>query len=234
MSKTNPSPRYFPSLDQGEEVDLSPRIVERIALVLGGIDPSFLDSRENQTVSKSRTIQQIRFESGSKNVSPSRALLDDHRYLLWPQFPVDESDFESLWKNSRSIAGGQESSVLVQHVRWLRKLDLNFDDNSFRTESDTRYLLSTPELSSRILFFLFRTALRHIERDATISAPTSPKLSRIRRIMIRLGIASPPAVPLVFFPETMLQEAEAYVETSMKLGRVIRAAVKRSRRARAQ
>lgn len=234
MTQIKPAPLYFPTLGVSDQADLSPQVIERISLVLAGIDPALLELPGNASPSKTRTIQQVRFEMSPPTLSPSGAMVNDHRYLLWSQFPIEKQEFIKLWKGSRTVAGGQESTELIQHVHWLKKLDANFDETSFKSESDAKYQASLPDLSPRILFFLFRTAVRRIERDAMKPMPAPAKQSRIGMLIQKLVKTAGPPTPLVYFPESMLRETEAYVETAMKLGRVLRIANARARRSRAQ
>jgi hypothetical protein len=219
--------------EQWEQIDRSPDVVERLALVLAGIDPVIQSDEAKHRGKRLQNLHQLRCDGGLDRISPSQALANDHRLLLWPCLQTSESQFAALWKQSRTIAGGQDSTLLIKQVHWLKKLNIAASNAAIGKASESVDLPKLVELSPKILFYLFRTAIRHIDRDCNALPPPPAPVSFSNRLLTTLGVQQQPKPPLVYFPSSILRETESYLETSLSLARVLVYARQHLRRRRA-
>lgn len=219
--------------EQWEQIDRSPDVVERLALVLAGVDPTVQSDETKHRGKRLRNLHQLRCDSGLDRISPSQALASDHRLLLWPCLQTSETQFADLWKQSRTIAGGQDSTLLIKQVHWLKKLNIAASNPAIGKASESIDLPKLVELSPKILFYLFRTAIRHIDRDCNALPPPPTPVPLSSRLLNALSRQPKPKQPLIYFPTSILRETESYLETSLSLARVLVFAKQHLRRRRA-
>tara|TARA_R110002111_G_scaffold15925_1_gene41135 strand:- start:550 stop:1242 length:693 start_codon:yes stop_codon:yes gene_type:complete len=221
--------------DRWESPDLSPEIVEPLALVLAGLDPAILRPNSDNSKSRPRTrnIHELRCDNSLHRISPTRSLANDHRCVLWPCFRQSEKAFAEMWQNSRTVAGAQDATVLIKQVQWLKKMRLTASDHSLALATESIDTLELVKTSPKILFYLFRNAIRHLDRDCShpVPVPSTPSLGN--RLMQKFSKQSQPATPVVYFAPSILRETESYLETSLKLGRMLDFASRKLRRERA-
>ena len=240
---SQPEPVYFPipenltargfSEDSWQQIDMSPEVVERLALVLAGINPIVLVDFQNKHGSEGRNIHQLRCDSGLKRVSPSRELANDHRCVLWPCLQTSEKSFGELWHQSRSVAGGQDSTLLIKQVHWLKRINMAASDAALSKATESIDLSELVQMSPKILFFLFRSAIRHIDRDCNQTPPVTDAPTLKSRIMQKLAGRTADQPPAIYFPASILRETEIYLETSLTVARVLKFANQHLRQHRA-
>ncbi|KAA1259955.1 hypothetical protein LF1_24930 [Rubripirellula obstinata] len=204
-----------------EHLDLSPEVVERLALVLSGINPIVLTDLPNKRGGSPRNIHQLRCDGSLGRVSPSRELANDHRCVLWPFFRTNEKSFAELWQNSRSVAGGQDSTLLIKQVHWLKKINMAAPDAALAKAIDTIDVNELVKMSPKILFFLFRTAIRHIDRDCNQKPPQAAVPSLQTRLLQKISGKKAADTPAIYFPSSILRETESYLETSLTVARIL-------------
>lgn len=229
---------WYPEWKFGEPTNIPPRLIERLSLVLAGIDPSIIDtissSQANHLSSGQRqaTIQQLSLDPSTPHVSPSKLLSAPHRRILRPYYSVDQKQFAELWQASKTVAGGQDSTELIKAVHWLKKVAID-EKKSLENEVNRERALSAPKLAPKLLFYLFHNAVRRIERESHRVPPSTETPSLILRLLDRARLRPLPNVPTIYFPDTILHEAETYLISSIKLGKVLEFASQIQRRQRA-
>ncbi|MEP0343454.1 hypothetical protein [Rhodopirellula bahusiensis] len=150
-----------------------------------------------------------------------------------PYYGGSDEDFKKLWAESKLVSGGQASTELIKQVNWLKKVKLDELARAFVQPSDQYLAAAMPSLAPKALFYLYRSAVRHIERSAWELPPPLIKVSLVSRLMQKLGVEGPPPPPAVFLPDSILRETESYLVNAIKLGRVLRLQKKASHRERA-
>jgi hypothetical protein len=233
VSQKSLLPVYFPPVEEGTADDLSPGRVERLTLVLAGLDPAILKTMKAVDGVQSRTLEQLRRDSDVRKISPASSLAQDHRYLLSPFYTLSNDAFKELWLESKSVSGGQESTDLIKHVNWLKKVLVTETTGAFVKPVDEEFCSEMPKFAPKVLFYLYRSAVRHIDKKAWELPPPLKEVSTVSRLLGKLGFARPPAAPAIYLPDPILSEAESYLVNGIKLGRVLRIAQKMARRARA-
>ena len=238
-----PKPIHFPipenltssnfSEDPWQQIDLSPEVVERLTLILAGINPIVLVDCENKRGGKPRNLHQLRCDSALQRVSPSKELASDHRCLLWPCLQTSEKSFAELWHQSRTVAGGQDSTLLIKQVHWLKRINLAAGDAALSKATESIDLGELVQIAPKILFFLFRSAIRHIDRDCNQPPPITETPSLKSRLLQKLSGRTPSEQPAIYFPASILRETETYLETSLTVARVLVFANQHLRRHRA-
>jgi len=213
-------------------------MIERLSLVLAGVDPDAIEvlagnqSKRTPDILRRSSIAQLSLNPEIKQVSPSKMLLNEHRRILAPYYAVDAEKFAQLWHDSKLVAGGQESTELIKAVHWLKKTTLD-EKGGLTNDGDLEKAIATPKLAPKMLFYLFHTATRRIQRESHKTPPSTKPLSLPQRVLCRLGLRETIDESPIYIPDEILHESENYLVNAIKLGKVLQFVSQNERRQRA-
>ncbi|MEM9367335.1 MAG: hypothetical protein AAGD07_15185 [Planctomycetota bacterium] len=221
MDRQELQPRLFPSFDHESDPDLSPEVVTRVILALAGIDPAILKASTPRVTHRGQTIDELRSDPAGKKCRPSAALAQDHRYALSPRGAMTADQFVNVWQDSRHLAGAQESTEVIKLARWINHLRIAPEQSAFVKPTDQQHCADLWECSPKVLFYLFRSATKRIDRDSKTKPVQELTQSILLKLMCRVGLAKRPDVPVVHMTDAMIVEAESYLLGAFKIWKVL-------------
>jgi hypothetical protein len=221
-TKAYVKPTFLPHVADERMPKVPEGTVETLAFILGGVDPS---ERLNPSRVRSN-LRQLIADLNVKRVSSSSLLRDDHLMILSPRFDFGEIDFESVWQDAKNVSTGQESTEFLKLVRLLQRLQLDEAGTELRSSKNAETIKLLHAFSHKLLYRVYRTAVRHIEEIAKRPLPSVSEpwygslLTRIRERRSKVS-------PSVSIDEELLAEAQQYLENAIKIGRLLHVTIRK-------
>lgn len=216
MRETTYAPKYLPRLINDREPMIAEGVVERLAFVLAGIEPT---ERERSDLS-GRTLKQLVPDSSVQRIGSSSSLRDDHQYILSFKYDFSKVDFDELWQEAKVVPTGQASTEFLKLAKSMHRFPIDTEGTELRQSKNAELIRQVQEHAPMLLYRSYRTAVRHIEEacQRPVSVPEAPFHTKL---LERLGLKKKVAEPVVI-DDDILKEAKTYLEDVIRLGRFLR------------
>ncbi len=215
-------PQFLPRLVDEKEPIIAGDLIETLAFVLSGIDPV----ERNNDAYANLDLRQLVADPSVKRIGPNSAMRQDYQFILHPKFDFTKTDFEEIWQDAKDIPSGQEATEFLKLAKQLHRLEMDSDGTELRSSKNSEVIQQIRENAHRLLHRIHRTAVRHIEEKlkTPMRAPSRPWYFPILS-RLGLGKSAPPAS--VHIDADIRDEISKYLDDIIKLGRVLRANVRR-------
>ena len=228
----NPRHNYFPFLDANRAPKWDRQMLDVLAFVLSGVDPA---KRVDPETANSEVTLSALYREPSARISPTKALMEDHWYVLAHLHPSEFQTFRDLWTDANQRLGGQDATNLIKVSRDLKRFKLS-DSGSELLEHENREVITEfCEHAVGLLHRQFRNARRKLD-EFHQQALNQPQANRKREFGARgrwwslfsfksKDLSERGSEMVVPVPEEVREIVQRYFEAAIKLGRILRSSV---------
>ncbi len=217
-------PKYFPAIDRYFSPELADKVIEVIAFVLSGVDPSQL--QDQRVVQRTLSLRQL-VQMSVARISPGLLMHDDHWYVLAHFHHLSRDEFKLAWEEAQSQATGQANTDVVKVITKLDKFRIDSAANCMEDPANKSFFLEVQGKSVELLSRNFRRIRRKIESVYELPAPVPVKKSWLDKLLKRSANDQSTVSPVQVEVIDLVRE---YLIQAIKIGRILRSDVLKKQR----